>query len=144
MTNKKMRKNYYLPVNGTLIPVSRNVYEEFYVYRRRERYLEERDISKGLLYFSDYDTQDNNFIDNVEDKTVDVDKLVEAGMMIKELHKALDGLNTEERDLIEKIFFKEQSIREIARNEKISHVAIQKRRNKILRKLKEILKEFED
>lgn len=144
MTNKKVRKNYYLPVNGKLIPVSKDIYEEFYVYRRRERYLEERDISKGLLYFSDYDTQDSNFIDNVGDKTVDVDKLVEAGIVIKELYKALDGLNTEERDLIEKIFFQEQSIREIARNEKISHVAIQKRRNKILKKLKEILKEFED
>ena len=144
MTIKKIRKNYYLPIDGKLIPVSREVYEEFYVYRRRERYLEERDISKGLLYFSDFDTEDGNFIDNVEDKTVDVDKLVEAGMMIKELYKALDGLNTEERDLLEKIFFKEESIREIARDENISHVAIQKRRNKILNKLKEILKDLED
>lgn len=144
MTNNKIRKNYYLPVNGKLIPVSREVYEEFYIHKRRERYLEERDMSKGLLYFSSYDTEDNNFIDYAEDKAVDVEKIVETGMIIKELYKALGGLNIDERELIEKIFFKEESIREIARNENVSHVAIQKRRNKILIKLKEILKEFED
>jgi len=144
MTTKKTRENYYLPLNGKLISVSKEVYEEFYSYNRRERYLEERDRSKGLLYFSDYDTVDNNFIDYMEDKTVDVEKIVETGMIIKELHKALDGLNIDERDLIERIFFKEQSIREIARNEKVSHVVIQKRRNKVLEKLKEILKDLED
>ena len=143
MTNKK-RKNYYLPLNGKLIPVSKEVYKEFYIYSRRERYLEERDISKGLLRFSDYDSDDSNFIDYVEDKTVDVEKVVETGMIIKELYKALDELNTDERDLIEKIFFKEESIREIARDKDVSHVAIQKRRNKILNKLKEILKDLED
>jgi RNA polymerase sigma factor (sigma-70 family) len=80
----------------------------------------------------------------VEDKTVDVEKIVETGMIIKELYKALDELNVDERDLIEKIFFKEESIREIARDKDVSHVAIQKRRNKILNKLKEILKDLED
>ncbi len=55
-------------------------------------------------------------------------------MIIKELHKALDGLNIDERDLIERIFFKEQSIREIARNEKVSHVVIQKKKKQSIRK----------
>lgn len=144
MTVKKERKNYYLPINGRLVPVSKNVYEEFYIYKRRERYLEERDISNGLLYFSDFDTDDGNFIESVEGKTVDVEKLVETGIMIKELYKALDSLNKDERDLIERIFFKEETIREIARNNDVSHVAVQKRRNKILKKLKEILKYLED
>ena len=65
-------------------------------------------------------------------------------MIIKELYKALEGLNPEERDLITQIFFEERSIRDIAREKKISHVAIQKRRNKILEKLKDVLKDLED
>ena len=143
MKNKKERENYYLPIDGKLIPVSREVYDNYYTLKRRERYLEESDISKGLLYFSNFDTEDGNFIDNVADKTVNVEKLVETGMMIRELYKALNSLNEDERELIERIFFEEEAIREIARNEKVSHVAIQKRRNRILNKLKEILKELE-
>lgn len=144
MATKKIRESYYLPLNGELISVSKEVYEEFYTHSRRERYLEERDIAKGLLYFSDYDTADNNFIDYVKDRTVNVEKIVEIGMVRKELYKALDGLNSEERDLIEQIFFSERSIRKIARDAKISHVTIQKRRNKVLEKLKEVLKYLED
>lgn len=144
MGRKKTRKKYILPVNGKLIPVSREVYESFYTHKRRERYLEERDRDKGLMHFSNYDTEDRNFIDFTEDKNIDVEKVVETGMIIKEMYKALDGLNPEERDLITQIFFEERSIRDIAREKKISHVAIQKRRNKILEKLKDVLKDLED
>ncbi|HAJ9305163.1 TPA: sigma-70 family RNA polymerase sigma factor [Listeria monocytogenes] len=144
MAHKKTREKYILPVNGKLITVSREVYESFYTHERRERYLEERDRDKGLLYFSNYDTKDGNFVDSTEDKKVNVEKVVETGMIIKELYKALEGLNPEERDLITQIFFEERSIRDIAREKKISHVAIQKRRNKILEKLKYVLKDLED
>ena len=100
MARKKTREKYILPVNGKLITVSREVYESFYTHERRERYLEERDRDKGLLYFSNYDTKDGNFVDSTEDKKVNVEKVVETGMIIKELYKALEGLNPEERDLI--------------------------------------------
>lgn len=143
MARKKIRKNYYLPLRGVLVEVSREVYEAFYELDRRERYLEERDQDKGLLHFSDYDTVNSNFTDYVEDTTVDVEKIVETGMVIRELYAALDGLNSEERGLIEQLFFKEFSMREIARREQVSHVAIQKRRNRVLLKLREILKDIE-
>ena len=42
---------------------------------------------------------------------------------------------------MEAIFYKEESLRSISRKEKVSYQAIGKRRDKILEKLREILKD---
>lgn len=136
------KRKFYLPVEGKLISVTEEVYKGFYKMRRREKYLEERDIAKGLLNFESFDTHNRNFIDYVADETINIEKIVEAGFLIKELHRALNSLTAQEKELIEKIFFQGEMIKDIAREEDVSHVAIQKRRNRILKKLKEILKDF--
>lgn len=44
------KKRYCLPdMYGNLIPVSKTVYKEWYKYRRRERYLQERDVKHGTI-----------------------------------------------------------------------------------------------
>lgn len=62
-------------------------------------------------------------------------------MRIEELHKALNTLTQEERELMEAIFYKEESLRSISRREKVTHQAIGKRRDKILEKLRKILED---
>ena len=60
------------------------------------------------------------------------------------LHKALGALNAltkEERELMEVIFYREEISRSIGKKEKVSYQVIGKRRDKILEKLREILKD---
>ena len=62
-------------------------------------------------------------------------------MQIEELHKALATLTKEEKELMEAIFYREESSRSISRKEKITHQAIRQRRDKILEKLRKILED---
>ena len=74
-------------------------------------------------------------------KKIDLEKFVEVKMQIEELHRALNTLTKEERELMEAIFYKEESLRSIGKKEKVSYQAISKRRDKILEKLRKILKD---
>ena len=62
-------------------------------------------------------------------------------MQIEELHEALATLTKEERELMEAIFYREESLRFISRKEKVTHQAIGQMRDKILEKLRKILED---
>lgn len=136
-----MDKKYYIFVGNEKIEVDQEVYKSYWQITNRERYLERLDRQNKLLFFSDVD-HDGNFVDNLADKSVDVEKLVETKEAIENLHTALSELNDEEREIINALYFREETIREVADIFKISHPALIKRKNKILEKLKTILKDF--
>lgn len=135
------KKEYFIFVNGEKIVVSKEVYQGYWQHANREKYLERLDRQNKLLHFSFLD-QDGNFEESLEDKSVDVEKLVETKEAIEELYEALAVLNDEEREIIEALYFREETVRDVASVFNISHPALIKRRNKILEKLKSILKEF--
>ena len=62
-----------------------------------------------MLFFSQYD-QDGSFQDSIADERVDVEKLVETKLAIEELHKALAQLNDEEREIINRLYFEEETL----------------------------------
>lgn len=64
-------------------------------------------------------------------------------IMYEKLHKALQMLREEERELIVKIYFEEKTEREIADAEGVYRNAIHKRKQRILEKLKKFLKNLE-
>ena len=46
-------------------------------------------------------------------------------------------------DIVTRLYYNQENLRTVAEAKKISHLALIKRRNKILKKLKELLKDFE-
>ena len=62
--------------------------------------------------------------------------------MIEAVRDALSKLNDEEREIIDRLYFNDETIRSVAETKKISYPALIKRRNKILDKLRELLKDF--
>ena len=136
-----VKKEYFIFVNGDKVMVSKEVYLAYWQHTNRENYLERLDRQNKLLFFSDVD-HDGNFVDNLADKSVDVEKLVETKEAIEALNTALSELNDEEREIINALYFQEETTREVADIFKISHPALIKRKNKILEKLKTILKDF--
>ncbi len=117
--------------------------------KRRERYLEE-DIKVGRIEV-DPEAETFDFIPSKEDSInrlmeqgadFEGDQLVEdiicdkATLLI--LQEAVAELEREERELIEALYYKNLTLREVASEENISQVAVFKRHKKVLSKLKKI------
>lgn len=136
-----MTKEYYLYVRGQKVKVSEDIYKVYWREREHEKYLEQVDRKNHLLFFSSLD-HDGHYIDNIVDESVDVAKIVETQMMIKSLRYAISKLNDEERDIIERLYFNDETLRSVAKFKSITHPALIKRRNKILEKLKKFIEEL--
>ena len=134
------KKEYYLYVKGKAVPVSEEVYKSYWKITKHEKYLQRKDWKHNVIPFSALD-HDGHFVDNIIDEKIDLEKIVEVKMRIEELHKALNTLTKEERELMEAIFYKEESLRSISRREKVTHQAISGRRDRILEKLRKILED---
>ena len=136
-----MPKEYHLYVNGQRVKVSEQIYKVYWREKEHEKYLEQVDKKNHLLFFSSLD-HDGNFVDNLADESVDVEKIIETQILIETVRKAMSRLNDEERDIIERLYFNDETLSSVARSKKVSYQAIQWRKNNILKKLKVLLKEF--
>ena len=134
------KKEYFLYVKGKAVPVSEEVYKAYWKITEHEKYLQRKDWKYDVIPFSALDN-DGHFVDNIIDERIDLEKIVEVKMQIEELNKALATLTKEERELIEAIFYREESLRSISRKEKVTHQAIGQRRDQILEKLRKILED---
>ena len=134
------KKEYYLYVKGKAVAVSEEVYKAYWKITEHEKYLQKKDWKYGVIPFSSLD-HDGHFVDNIIDEKIDLEKIVEVKMQIEELNKALATLTKEERELMEAIFFREESLKSIGEKEKVTHQAISGRRDKILEKLRKILED---
>ena len=136
-----MAREYYLYVRGQKIKVSEEIYKVYWLEKEHEQYLEQVDSKNHLLFFSSLD-HDGHFIDNIVDENVDVEKIVETQMMIEAVRNAISRFNEEERDIIERLYFNDETLSSIAKGKKVSYQAIQWRKNSILKKLRVLLEEF--
>ena len=134
------KKDYYLYVKGKAVKVSEEVYKAYWKITEHEKYLQRKDWKYDVIPFSAMD-YDGHFVDNIIDERIDLEKIVEVKMQIEELNKALATLTKKEREMIEAIFYKEESLRSISKKEKVSYQAIGKRRDKILEKLRKLLED---
>ena len=120
------KKDYYLYVKGKAVKVSEEVYKAYWKITEHEKYLQRKDWKNNVILFSALD-YDGHFVDNIIDERIDLEKIVEVKMQIEELNKALATLTKKERELIEAIFYKEESLRSIGKKEKVSYQTIGKR-----------------
>ena len=110
-----MKKEFYLYVNGQKVKVSEEIYKVYWREREHEKYLEQVDRKNHLLFFLSLD-HDGHFVDNIVDESVDVEKIVETQMMIEAVRNAISRLNAEERDIIERLYFNDETVVLMTRN----------------------------
>ncbi len=133
------KKDYFIFIDKEKVMVSKEVYLAYWKQTNREKYLERLDRKNRLLYISQFD-QDGNFQDIIEDKSVDVEKLVETKEAIVNLRKAISKLSDEEREIINaSLYFREETIRYVAQNIGTHKASLIRKRDRILEKLKMIL-----
>ncbi|MFR8505472.1 MAG: sigma factor-like helix-turn-helix DNA-binding protein [Peptoniphilus sp.] len=136
-----MPKEYYLYVNGQRVKVSEQIYKVYWREKEHEKYLEQVDKKNHLLFFSSLD-HDGHFVDNIVDESVDVENIVETQMINEAVRNAISRLNAEEREIIERLYFDDETLSSIASEKKVSYQAIQWKRTNILKKLKKFLEEL--
>lgn len=135
-------------VGKKLVPVSDEIYEEYFKMVRRAKYLEE-DVKVGR---SKIDPKTGNVIYTRPSKEVSLQRLIDNGevfaddkcvedlvvdkAMLLILQEAMKELDRKENELINDLFYKNMTLREVANKENITHVSVIKRRDKILEKLK--------
>lgn len=146
MSGKKAseRAAYHIRVAENLVPVSKEVYWCWFGMRRREQYQKEQDRKNGVFsleelpeyVFADGKEGENNMIarDNVLEEAL-------RNLTVERLRAEIDKLQEENRLLIQALYFDNIGVCEYAAQKEVTYKAIQKRRDRILQKLKKILEE---
>ena len=137
----------FIKIGKEQVSVSEEIYKEYYKMKRRERYLEE-DIKVGRIAV-DSEEETVEYIPSKEDsinRLMDLGGDFEDAQMIEDilcdkatlliLQEAMAELNEKEQELINDLYYKDLTVREVAKEENISHVAVVKRHKKVLDKLK--------
>lgn len=130
-----MEKEYFIELNGRQIPVSKEVYYAFKrpAWRERKRRQVRAEKELSLEAFADAGFE-------IPSGQVLVDEIVEDKLLLDMLFKALEELADDERFLINELFFNDKSEREVAKEIGRSKTGIHKQKEKILSKLRNLLK----
>ena len=129
----------FIPVQGCLLEVVREQYADFYREKERWRYLKKLDASHSLLSLEGFTDSEGNVLDFIVDEAADVAETVDRAAMVDRLKAALLLLSDSERALINAIFFEELSEREVGLQLGITQSVVNKRKAKILVKLRKII-----
>ena len=123
-TERKMQYHEYdLKVERTVVDQENRTVEQ--IPSREDSY--ERMLEQNVQFAEETASAEEQALQNIQ---------------TQQLHKALLLLSDDERDLIERLFFQEQTEREIAAVYGLSQNAVNKRRKRVLDKLRELIKEF--
>ena len=133
------RKKFFIPVDGKHYETTEEIYKVYYRMDRRERYLEERDIKKGVMNFSALDNDKYKAEDMIPDQSIDIENEITNKIMIEAVLGAISKLDEEEKWLIQELFFYGESERILAKKCGIARTSIQSQKYKVLKKIKKIM-----
>ena len=147
-------KEFYLYIKGKPVKVSEEIYELYMHYERKERYFT-KDLKTEHIVV-DPKTKKTTIIPSREDsyerllakseQFVAPDKSPEEQLLhillLKQLEEALHNLSTDELALIYALFYQGKTETQIGESLNVSQVAVNKRKTKVLRKLKKFFEKF--
>ncbi len=133
-------KNYYIKVPGALVEVTEEVYLTYYRMHRRCSAVQEKDTYNGVTSYDALDTEDMLGVDNIPDSnSPSVEDLAMDNLLRKKLQFCLSQLTFPEQFLIHALFYEQKTEREYAKTLGISQNAVNKRRHKVLDKLRRLM-----
>ena len=136
-----MADNYYIIINGEKICVSEEVYNAYRQMRRQERTLAEKDSRNFVLKYEDFADGEVTGEEQIYDfLQPSVEELALTNIIYRKLHKAIEMLQQDERELITAIYFQGYSVHQLAKKTGAPYMTISCKKARILCKLKKILK----
>ena len=135
------RKEYRIKVQGVLVEVTKEVYLAYYSIERHTRTLDEKDERNGKVLYCELDTEETLGEEMIPDIGASSVEDIALGSILSEtLHQCLALLPGPERELLHALYFEGITEREYAKRVGISQKGVNKRRHKILDKLKAMMK----
>ena len=135
-----MAENYYIIINGEKICVSEEVYSVYRQMRRQERTLAEKDSRNFVLKYEDFADGEVTGEEQIYDfLQPSVEELALTNIIYRKLHKAIEMLQQDERELITAIYFQGYSVHQLAKKTGAPYMTISCKKARILCKLKKIL-----
>ena len=128
----KERSKYIIFIEGTSVEVTREVYRVYYSGNRAERYQAERDQHHGLLRMSELEGQ-------LTDADTNVEQAVQSTMLLDAIKSTF---TVKEYEIIEGLYLRRLSLRELARELGIHVYAVEKRRDRLYPKLRKFLEKY--
>lgn len=138
-----------ITVDGVDVEVTEKVYLAYSSMERRERYQDEAKADNGFLSLEqmaedevrlEYVCADT--VESSEDTILYQFEQTDKSKMLVFIQASLELFSDSDRELIEALLIKGVGVREYAREKGVYDRAIRKRRDRILRELKEILKKY--
>ena len=129
---------YTITIDGVDVEVGEDVFKAYSQSDRRERYLVERDAGRllSLERFKD----DGITLDHLVDEHIEsAETSVFHGMLIEQAREAFMFLDDDERDLIQALVIDGVTERDYAAEIGLSQKGVNKRKHKILEKLKKMV-----
>lgn len=140
---------YIIIVDGITVEVNHEVFTAYSQMDRHERLLDEwcqkiPHVSLEKLTEADVpiDIYTDRHSPSAENIILEAESEMEHATLLLRLPEALAQLTDEERDLISAIYYEGISVREYARITGVRLFAVQKRRDRIIEKLKNLLIDF--
>ena len=131
-------KEFKIRISDEFITVNEEVYIAYYKMGRRERYLEEVGVEKNLSY--------NQLLEldyPIEGKMCEEEQLLEDAIvekiMLEKMMIAIHTLTVNEHMIINELFFKGTSIRELSLDLKVPKSTLHDRKEIIIKKLRKII-----
>lgn len=134
-----MSKKYYWKMNGYLYEISKEQYLEYRKEQDRHNYLKKNEQKAVILSLDAMGADGKNGEVFIADERVDVEEEIVHKLMLEKLGNALGKLSSEELLLIDLLYSQLKSERETALLLGISQKAVNKRKVKLLRRLKKFL-----
>ena len=133
----------YVPGKGPQ-PVTREVYVYWCKSLRREKYEKEKERKNGVLSYDEYMSKvgDHSRLIPTRGMRSQWGQSVEQALEHKRLREELNRLPEKDQDLMLELYGSQRSLRDIARERNVTHQAISKQRDRILRTLAKNLEDI--
>lgn len=136
-----MTKKYIIRAENRPLEVEKRVYRAYYGMKRKEKTLLEKDQRNEVVLYSNLDTEDITGEEMIPDtQSQSVEDLVVDKLMIEKLHSCINLLEPNEKDFIVALYFLNKTQEALAEEMGINQSNISRRTNKILEKLKKLMK----
>lgn len=134
-------KKHCIKVQGTLVEVTEEVYLDYYRARRRWSAQAERNTYNGLVSYNAMDTDETLGEEMIPDlEAPSVEDVVLGRLRLEKLRLCLPMLTKKEWLLVHALYYEQKTEREYAEILGISQKAVNKRRHKVLDKLRRLMK----
>lgn len=130
------KKRYYFRINGTMVEVSKDVYNCcFNSYVKELRY--NKKLAKDPMLSLDYTNTDGHKLMDIVHDPKNEERNILDKILIEEIMKEINLMNLEEKKIILENIIGEKSLRKLAKEMKLPLMTLHDKKKKILKKLKD-------